>query len=61
MLTFDSVTQILKEEFGFADLHFTLGPDATPEELLKEGRDFLGKLMRGEVETEEINLYNEGL
>lgn len=61
MLTFDSVTQILKEEFGLADLHFTLAPDATPEELLKEGRDFLGKFIRGEIETEEIDLYDEGL
>lgn len=61
MLSFDSVTQTLKEEFGLADLHFTLGPDATPEELLKEGRDFLGKLMRGELETQQINLHDEGL
>lgn len=61
MLTYDNVTETLKKEFGFTDLHFTLGPSATPELLLEQGRDFLGKLLRGEIETEEIDLYDEDL
>lgn len=49
---FEDVIEQLKQEFGLAEFRPYLGPDATPENVLEEGRKILTQIMNGDFVSE---------
>lgn len=60
-MTYDEVYEQLKKEFDLSGIGFTLSENATPEAILEIGRDLLTRMLAGEFDDCQVDVFNDDI